>query len=84
MYHPWYSRGMTETAAPARTATITISASSRPDTHAHAAMSVPTAGAPRTYFALLADEDAVTGWIARGTRVAGNYGYAIEVIDTRN
>lgn len=74
---------MTHTEPAARTATITISTSSRPGTHAHAAMSVPTAGAPRTYFALLADEDAVTGWITRGTRVAGNHGYAVAIIDTR-
>jgi len=67
----------------AETATVTISTSSRPDTHAHAAMSVPTAGAPRTYFALLPSEAHVTGWIARATEVAGRYGMAVVIIDTR-
>ena len=46
-------------------------------------MSVPTAGAPRTYFALLPSEAHVTGWIARATEVAGRYGMAVVIIDTR-
>lgn len=75
---------MTETSTPTTAAAeITISASSREGTHAHIAMTVPTATGPRTYFALLPSEAHVTGWITRATETARNYGMTVTVTDTR-